>query len=481
LFMFKIDAHSFTRNEPPTNELHVFQVLSCPAKEIVDQLLHLGADPDYSLADNHVDSPDMFHSRKLASHVVHPHVTSNATMSRSMTSMKGNTLPRHPEYHYAIDVTAEEISTGLINAEVELLNLCFDDIEETLQLMRDRPEKNRRRSSASTFGTLTKTRNRLKSRGSIIPLECSADPQFRFLVEDFFQKVKFACILLSRLSDYVKEPKAPELIKKVFNILKEGVTICRLPKTNRADIPRSIIYPRLPAETVRFMQKHLTSEQNDLLLELGPTWNTPREDSNDQTVYVPTFRKPYDIDKDAYDPTLFRFNEDVDNNPERRYIQRAQLSRYAKELMARGADLVKVIVGYRAKSPRELTVVLGEYLELLDEHKDWFRVRNAEGEEGYCPAIMMAHCSTTDCSMLIIYQHLSFIRFKNYPPPMPARKSHDRSGSLIDWSDGSAATNDLLRVSNSDEGSRVITHGVSAAIAEMTALALGQLDCPPEY
>lgn len=54
----------------------------------------------------------------------------------------------------------------------------------------------------------------------IIPQECNKDPQFRLLVEDFFQKVKFSCILLSRLNDYVKEPKSPDLVKKVFNLLK---------------------------------------------------------------------------------------------------------------------------------------------------------------------------------------------------------------------------------------------------------------------
>ncbi|TPP57580.1 hypothetical protein FGIG_00341 [Fasciola gigantica] len=288
----------------------------------------------------------------------------------------------------------------MINAEVQLLNYCFDDIEETIQLMRNRPEQNRRRSSAMNLGTLNRKQSGIQRRGSIIPQECNKDPQFRLLVEDFFQKVKFACILLSRLSDYVKEPRSPDLVKKVFNLLKEGVNICRLPKSNRADIPRSIIYPRFPEETIKFLQQHLTADQRDLMTELGVAWNAPREDAMDQTVYIPTFRKPFDIDKDAYDPTLFRFNEDgVDNNPERRYIQTAKLSRYAKELMHRGADLVKVIMGYRAKTPRELTVILGEYLELLDDHTEWYRVRNADGEEGCCPASVVRKIERTSSQM----------------------------------------------------------------------------------
>lgn len=54
----------------------------------------------------------------------------------------------------------------MINAEVQLLNCCFDDIEETIQLMRNRPEKNRRRSSAMNFGTLNKSHSSIQRRGS---------------------------------------------------------------------------------------------------------------------------------------------------------------------------------------------------------------------------------------------------------------------------------------------------------------------------
>lgn len=54
------------------------------------------------------------------------------------------------------------------------------------------------------------------------------------------------------------------------------MNICRLPKSNRADIPRSIIYPRFPGETIKFLLQHLAPDQKDLLTELGVAWNSPR-------------------------------------------------------------------------------------------------------------------------------------------------------------------------------------------------------------
>ncbi|KAA3675562.1 uncharacterized protein DEA37_0010912 [Paragonimus westermani] len=103
-----------------------------------------------------------------------------------------------------------------------------------------------------------------------------ADPQFKAKVYDFFQKVKFGCILLSRISEYVKEPKAPVLIRQLVAILKEGVNLCRDPKTDVAEVPCNIVFPRLPSETLAFMQAYLTPDQEALIEELGPAWTSAR-------------------------------------------------------------------------------------------------------------------------------------------------------------------------------------------------------------
>ncbi|KAF7257510.1 hypothetical protein EG68_05135, partial [Paragonimus skrjabini miyazakii] len=178
------------------------------------------------------------------------------------------------EIFVPLPVNPEEVNTAWINAEVTLLNYVFDDIEETIHLMRDRPTKNVRRASAVAKASGRSSKN-MKPCKSIVE-SIKSDPQFKAKVYDFFQKVKFGCILLSRISDYVKEPKSPVLIRQLVVILKEGVNLCRDPKTDVPEIPCNTVFPRLPRETVDFMRVCLTPDQEALIEELGPAWTSAR-------------------------------------------------------------------------------------------------------------------------------------------------------------------------------------------------------------
>ncbi|KAF7257511.1 hypothetical protein EG68_05136 [Paragonimus skrjabini miyazakii] len=74
---------------------------------------------------------------------------------------------------------------------------------------------------------------------------------------------------------------------------------------------------------------------------------------------------------------------------QKRYIQPAKLNQFAKELMKRGVSIVKVVLNFKAKNNRELSVTDGEYLELLDGTKTWFKVRNSIDQVGYCPKMVL--------------------------------------------------------------------------------------------
>lgn len=47
---------------------------------------------------------------------------------------------------------------------------------------------------------------------------------------------------------------------------------------------------------------------------------------------------------------------------------------------------------------KELTVSKGEYLEVLDDTKKWWRCRNAAGETGYAPHTLVKALIYTDVS-----------------------------------------------------------------------------------
>ncbi|KAG5448314.1 Epidermal growth factor receptor kinase substrate 8-like protein 2 [Clonorchis sinensis] len=388
MILFQIDAKSLPNGEPEHNELHAFQILEVPAQLVVEAINEAkGGERKFS------NIPVL----------ICPEMDDNSAPKPSFSGSIGDSYSRDdrtinlqaPTVSSKKMVTAtrpEEVDTDFIRAEVQLLNHLFDDIESALQEMRDRPLKMVRRSSAimAKTGTSSKsfphTLGKTKSDGHGKQM----DPKFRATIVDFYQKVKLSAIILSRLLNYVKEPNSPQLVRQLFVLLKEALTLCRDPKTGQVAVAREAIRPWFPSETLTFLQDNLSNEQLSMLKDLGPAWNTPREESDNNTVYVPQFRHNFQIVIDDYEPTLFRFNEKgLQVDPQHRYIRAAPLNTFARQLMLQKAHMAKVIANFRAKNERELSVEVGEYLELLNTSEDWRKVRNSRNEIGFCPNVVL--------------------------------------------------------------------------------------------
>lgn len=76
-------------------------------------------------------------------------------------------------------------------------------------------------------------------------------------------------------------------------------------------------------------------------------------------------------------------------------IDRAQEA-WLDELAARHAKIVQVTYPRTANNDKELTVVRGEYLEILDDSRKWWKARNSRGQVAHVPhTIVTSHNSTT--------------------------------------------------------------------------------------
>lgn len=69
--------------------------------------------------------------------------------------------------------------------------------------------------------------------------------------------------------------------------------------------------------------------------------------------------------------------------------------------MAKKKRIALVTYSRERTNGRELSVVKGEYLEVLDDEKQWWKCRNSGGEVGYIPhtlakAILYMDVSVTD-------------------------------------------------------------------------------------
>ena len=65
-------------------------------------------------------------------------------------------------------------------------------------------------------------------------------------------------------------------------------------------------------------------------------------------------------------------------------IERAQEA-WLDDLLARRAKIVQVTYPRTANNDKELTVVRGEYLEILDDSRKWWKARNSRGLIAHVP------------------------------------------------------------------------------------------------
>ncbi|CAG0918372.1 unnamed protein product [Notodromas monacha] len=68
--------------------------------------------------------------------------------------------------------------------------------------------------------------------------------------------------------------------------------------------------------------------------------------------------------------------DSIEKDPERTWLE---------QLRARGSRVVQVTYPRTANNPKELTVNRGEFLEVLDDSRKWWKVQNMQGRVGHVP------------------------------------------------------------------------------------------------
>ncbi|KAH9644958.1 hypothetical protein HF086_003288, partial [Spodoptera exigua] len=71
---------------------------------------------------------------------------------------------------------------------------------------------------------------------------------------------------------------------------------------------------------------------------------------------------------------------------------------WARGVMARGGRVVRVTYPRTANNDKELTVVRGEYLEVLDDSRKWWKARNRRGVTAHVPHTIVAPASSPPAS-----------------------------------------------------------------------------------
>jgi epidermal growth factor receptor kinase substrate 8 len=65
------------------------------------------------------------------------------------------------------------------------------------------------------------------------------------------------------------------------------------------------------------------------------------------------------------------------------------MKKWAIDLMYRGVKVFEITHDRHAKNEKEISVKLGELLEVLDDKRNWWKLRNFKGEVGYAPVTIL--------------------------------------------------------------------------------------------
>ncbi|XP_014635546.1 PREDICTED: epidermal growth factor receptor kinase substrate 8-like protein 3 [Ceratotherium simum simum] len=223
---------------------------------------------------------------------------------------------------------------------------------------------------------------------------------------DCFQKIKYSFNLLGKLAIRLQETSAPEFIHILFQTLDFILTQCPEP-----GLAAQVTSPLLTPKAIDLLQSCLSSSESNLWKGLGVAWTTSRADwtGNEPPPYQPTFYDgwqpptPSNQAPSGYQdsPSLHpRLGSTSHFAQEETYNHGPQPGdpnfRPSSPGPVKPTLKMQVLYEFEARNPQELTVVQGEVLEVLDQSKRWWLVKNETGQSGYIPSNILEPLQSGD-------------------------------------------------------------------------------------
>ncbi|XP_059686989.1 epidermal growth factor receptor kinase substrate 8-like protein 3 [Gavia stellata] len=291
--------------------------------------------------------------------------------------------PRHglPSSHYSLPDTQQMPWTNPpgqvmsnVDRDVEVLNHVLSDLDLFVV---------RLKTALGLVNTANLKKRKKKNKG----LPTQGD------YTDFFQKVKYALNLMGKTHWHVREPDPSELLHLIFTALSfvsapkirsqsptQGYGGCCsitahpeqvLDHCPNPSLARAVEAPLLVPEAVELLEKTLHQGDYSTWKSLGIAWNKTRaEYPNGELVprYIPVF-------SDGWLPPPMEQSPATGwrDNP-------GQAAPFPAQ------ELVRALYEFQGRNPQELSVRMGDILQVLDQRKKWWLVQDGRGEKGYVPS-----------------------------------------------------------------------------------------------
>ncbi|XP_061618642.1 epidermal growth factor receptor kinase substrate 8a isoform X3 [Phyllopteryx taeniolatus] len=278
-------------------------------------------------------------------------------------------------------------AAAVVDRDVQILNRILDDIEAFV---------GRLQKAAEAFGQLAKRKkNKKKSPGEgVLTLRSRPPDESQFV--DCLQKFKFAFNQLGKLNGLIQNPSADELLHFLFTPLRMVVRA-----SGGADLARSAVVPLLTREAIEFLHAAGTPEERRLWVTLGDGWTKCRLEwpkDHDfppcQLVFADSWEPPALPSRDDRPSREAGSPADGERRSRREVVtpqtdeilERDVAPEHAAGRQPKQSKLfAKSKYDFVARNSTELSVLKDELVEVVDDRKQWWKVRNGDGSLGYVP------------------------------------------------------------------------------------------------
>ncbi|XP_028261047.1 epidermal growth factor receptor kinase substrate 8-like protein 3 isoform X2 [Parambassis ranga] len=246
------------------------------------------------------------------------------------------------------------------------------------------------------------------------------------LAEEFatcLHKIKCGFNLVGALNGQINNPSAADFVHSFFSILAFVVSHCH------EGLPQTIVAPLMTPECIRLLSEEATPEEDQLWQSLGDAWNIPSTRWPEDDEDIPTYNLEF---FDGWQPPEVTATP-ATSEPVRRQVNPLPVSRQESPQLVRRQESPQLVsrqespqfvsrqeslhpvpsqtsskwrppqhshsqhlgesqprhmfvkCDFISRNHRELTIRKGEVVQLLDTSKQWWRVRNNRGEEGFVP------------------------------------------------------------------------------------------------
>uniref|UniRef100_A0AAQ5ZR62 Epidermal growth factor receptor kinase substrate 8-like protein 1 n=1 Tax=Amphiprion ocellaris TaxID=80972 RepID=A0AAQ5ZR62_AMPOC len=288
----------------------------------------------------------------------------------------------------------------------QILNHILDDIEFFVTQLQ---------KAAEAFNELSRRKKAKKGKKKgpgegVLTLRSKPPSEDEFV--DCLQKFKHAFNQLGKLKEHIQNPSAVDLVHFLFTPLKMVIQM-----SGSVDLARSVVVPLLTRETIEFLHAATTAEERHLWVALGDGWTKCRLEWPKDYYFPPSVLKF----RDGWEPTLVpgvtREQElaQLAESPSNTDIQRTEdlTMRLGQEVAlqrfppADGFDddgralqklFAKCKYDFVARNNTELSVLKDDVVEVLDDRKQWWKVRNMMGSSGYVPNNILEITKAVDLS-----------------------------------------------------------------------------------